>query len=43
MAAAKKQLEAISFEEIAKNKPQLMGMITMLYDILTQLNTAETQ
>ena len=43
MAAAKKQLEAISYEEIAKNKPQLMGMITMLDGILTQLNTAETQ
>ena len=43
MAAAKKQLEAISYEEIAKNKTQLMGMITMLDGILTQLNTAETQ
>ena len=43
MAAAKKQLEAISFEEIAKNKPQLMGMITMLDGILTQLNYAKTQ
>jgi hypothetical protein len=40
---AKKQLEAISSEEMAKNKPQLMGMITMLDGILTQLNTAETQ
>ena len=43
MAAAKKQLEAISSEEIAKNKPQHMGMITMLDGILTQLNTAKTQ
>ena len=43
MAAAKKQLEAISYEEIAKNKSQLMGIITMLDGILTQLNTAETQ
>ena len=43
MAAAKKQLQAISSEEIAKNKPQLMGMITMLDGILTQLNTAKTQ
>ena len=43
MAATKKQLEAISSEEIAKKKPQLMGMITMLDGILTQLNTAETQ
>ena len=40
---AKKQLEAISSEEMAKNKPQIMGMITMLDGILTQLNTAETQ
>ena len=40
---AKKQLEAISYEEMAKNKPQIMGMITMLDGILTQLNTAETQ
>ena len=43
MAAAKKQLQAISSEEIAKNKPQLMGMITMLDGILTQLNAAKTQ
>ena len=43
MAAAKKHLEVISSEEIAKNKPQLMGMITMLDGILTQLDTAETQ
>ena len=43
MAAAKKQLEAISYEEIAKYKSQLMGIITMLDGILTQLNTAETQ
>ena len=43
MAAAKKQLQAISSEEIAKNKPQLMGMITMLDGILTQLNTTKTQ
>ena len=43
MAAAKKQLQAISSKEIAKNKPQLMGIITMLDGILTQLNTAKTQ
>jgi hypothetical protein len=43
MADAKKQLEAISSEEIAKNKPQIMGMITMLDGILTQLEKAETQ
>ena len=43
MGDAKKQLEAISFEEMAKNKPQIMGMITMVDGILTQLKTAETQ
>ena len=40
---AKKQLEAISSEEMAKNKPQIMGVITMLDGILTQLEKAETQ
>ena len=40
---AKKQLEAISSEEMAKNKPQIMGMITMVDGILAQLKTAETQ
>ena len=40
---AKKQLEEISSEEMAKNKPQIMGMITMVDGILTQLKTAETQ
>ena len=43
MAASKKHLEAISSDEIAKNKPQLMGIITMLDGILTQLNTADNQ
>ena len=43
MAASKKQLEAISSEEMAKNKPQIMGIITMLNGILSQLETAETQ
>jgi hypothetical protein len=43
IADTKKKLEAISSEEIAKNKPQLMGMITMLDGILTQLEKAETQ
>ena len=43
MADAKKKLEAISSEEMAKNKPQIMGMITMLDGILTQLEKAETQ
>ena len=43
MADAKKKLEAISSEEMAKNKPQIMGMVTMLDGILTQLEKAETQ
>ena len=43
MADVKKQLEAISSEEMAKNKPQIMGMITMLDGILTELEEAETQ
>jgi hypothetical protein len=43
IADTKKKLEAISSEEIAKNKPQLMGMITMLDGILTQLEKADTQ
>ena len=43
IAAIKKQLEAISSEEIAKKKPQLMYMITLLDGIVTQLNAAETQ
>ena len=43
MADAKKQLEAISSEKMVKNKPQIMGMITMVDGILTQLEKAETQ
>ena len=43
MADAKKQLEAISSEKLVKNKPQIMGMITMVDGILTQLEKAETQ
>ncbi|MEC8279331.1 MAG: hypothetical protein VXZ88_02140 [Verrucomicrobiota bacterium] len=43
IVTARKHLQAISSEEIAKNKPQLMGMITMLDGILTQLNNAKTQ
>ena len=43
MADAKKQLEAISSEKMVKNKPQIMGMITMVDGILTQLEMAETQ
>ena len=43
MAEAKAQLEAISPEEIAQNKPQIMGVLTMADGILTQLDAAETQ
>lgn len=43
VAAGKRQLEAISPEEMAKNKPLIMGMITMLDGILSQLEIAETQ
>lgn len=43
MANAKAQLEAISSEEMAKQKPQIIGMITMVDGILTQLESAQTQ
>ena len=43
MADAKNQLEAISSEKMVKYKPQIMGMITMVDGILTQLEKAETQ
>lgn len=43
MAEAKAQLEAISPEEMAQNKPQIIGMITMVEGILSQLDAAETQ
>lgn len=43
MAEAKAQLEAISPEQIAQNKPQIMGVLTMAEGILTQLEAAETQ
>jgi hypothetical protein len=43
MAEAKAQLEAISPEEIAQNKPQMMGVLTMAEGILAQLEAAETQ
>jgi hypothetical protein len=43
MADTKAQLEGISSEEMAKKKPQIMGMITMVDGILTQLESAQTQ
>jgi hypothetical protein len=43
VAEAKAQLEAISLEEIAQKKPQIMGAITMLEGVLAQLAAAENQ
>ncbi len=43
IADAKAQLEAISPEEIAQKKPQIMGVITMIEGVLTQIESAETQ
>ncbi|MDQ8209213.1 hypothetical protein QEH52_16930 [Coraliomargarita sp. SDUM461003] len=43
IADTKAQLEGISPEEMAQNKPQIMGMITMFEGILTQIEAAETQ
>ena len=43
LADAKAQLEAISPEEIAQQKPQIMGAITMFEGVLTQIDAAETQ
>jgi hypothetical protein len=43
MADAKAQLEAIDPVEMAQRKPQIMGIITMLEGVLTQIEAAETQ
>ncbi|MGZ0708132.1 hypothetical protein ACWPKO_07315 [Coraliomargarita sp. W4R53] len=43
LAGAKAQLEAISPEQIAQNKPKIMGAIAMFDSILGQLEAAETQ
>lgn len=43
VADAKAQLEAISPEEIAQKKPQIMGAITMFEGILAQLEAAQNQ
>lgn len=40
---AREQLAALTPEEMAKNKPQVMGMITMVDGVLTQLEGASTQ
>jgi hypothetical protein len=43
MADAKAQLEAIPFEVMAKKKLQIIGIITKVDGILTQLDSAQTQ
>ena len=43
MAQAKAQLESLTAEDMAKNKPQILGVLTMLDGILTQIEAAETQ
>jgi hypothetical protein len=43
MADAKAQLEAITPEQMAQNKPQIMGVVTMLEGVLIQIEAAETQ
>jgi hypothetical protein len=43
MAEAKAQLEAISPEQIAQNKPQMLSVLSMVDGILTQIEAAETQ
>lgn len=43
MVEAKVQLESISPEQIAQNKPQMMGVLAMAEGILTQIEAAETQ
>ncbi|MGJ8640411.1 MAG: hypothetical protein ACSHYA_13575 [Opitutaceae bacterium] len=43
VAEAISELEAIKLEDIAAQKPQIMGVITMLDGVLTQIEAAETQ
>ncbi|MFW6217445.1 MAG: hypothetical protein ACOC4K_00470 [Verrucomicrobiota bacterium] len=43
MAEAQANLEAITPEEIAAQKPQIMGVLTMFEGVLNQLEAAETQ
>lgn len=43
MAEAKKNLAAITPEEIQKNKPQVLGALAMANGVLTQLEEAKTQ
>jgi hypothetical protein len=43
IAGARTQLEAITPEQIAQNKPQILQVVTMLDGVLTQIDDAETQ
>lgn len=43
IAGAREQLEAITAEQIAQNKPQAMQVIGMLDGVLNQIESAETQ
>jgi hypothetical protein len=43
IAGAQAKLEAISVESMAANKPQVMGVLTMIDGVLTQIDAAETQ
>ncbi len=43
IAEAKAELDATSMEDVAAQKPQIMGVLTMIDGVLTQLAAAETQ
>lgn len=43
IAEAKAELEASSMEDMAAQKPQIMGVLTMIDGVLTQIAAAETQ
>ena len=43
MAEFKEKLEAINPEELAKNKPRLIALISILEGVLKQMDMAETQ
>jgi hypothetical protein len=43
IAEATASLEATSLEEVAQQKPQMMGVLTMIDGVLTQIAAAETQ
>ncbi|MEM7790459.1 MAG: hypothetical protein AAF546_03570 [Verrucomicrobiota bacterium] len=43
IADAKAEIEGVSVEEMAANKPQLLSVFAMLDGVLTQIDSAETQ